>query len=515
MTPRSSGLRIAIGGIFQETSQFLTTRTDLDLWENTYIHHGDDLLQLAGTDCENAGMLSVCEAEGARAVPLLAARCVSGGPSTDGCYRTLKQALLSPLREAAPVDGVLLALHGSMTTVSEDDPEGDLLEAVRQIVGPGVPVVATLDMHAHVTRRMVRQASGLVAFTHYPHDDGFTTGERAARLLFRLLRGPERPVSALAKVPMLTSGIHGMTFGDAPMARLTRRARELEKDPGILSVSVFQVHPYNDLPGLGSGGLVISDNDPELARRLARSLAEEFWSNRHRCECGMMTVAEAVERGRGISGGPVLLVDTADCTGGGAAGDSVALLKELIRIGVREPTLLTVVDPEAASACLEAGVGRRVRLPLGYNLDPRWGRPLQVEGEVGRLLDGAFVYSGGIYGGTRASMGPSAVLRIGAFQVLVTSRPTYEWKTEQFEAAGLDPGQAKFIGVKNPMNFNVAYAGMSKGALVVDTPGPTPASVRHLPYRRMKRPFFPLDPEIPGLQPTVFLSETPASPEPA
>ena len=113
---------------------------------------------------------------------------------------------------------------------------------------------------------------------------------------------------------------------------------------------------------------------------------------------------------------------------------------------------------------------------------------------MARLLDGAFVYSGGIYGGTRASMGPSAVLRIGAFQVLVTSRPTYEWKTEQFEAAGLDPLQAKFIGVKNPMNFNYAYAGISKGALVVDTPGPTPASVRHLPYQRMKRPFFPLDP---------------------
>ena len=507
MVRRSSNLRIAIGGIFQETSQFLTTRTELDLWKNTYIHHGDDLLQLAGTDCENAGMLAVCEAEGAQAVPLLAARCVSGGPSTDDCYRTLKQSLLSPLRKAAHLDGVLLALHGSMTAVSEDDPEGDLLQAVRKIVGHRVPVVATLDMHAHVTPRMVRQASGLVAFTHYPHDDSFSTGERAARLLFRLLRGRERPVAAMAKVPVLTSGIHGMTFGDAPMAHLTRRAREMEQDPGILSVSVFGVHPYNDLPGLGSGGLVISDNDPRLARRLARLLAEEYWDNRYRFECGIMTVAEAVDRGRRIPGGPVLLVDTADCTGGGAAGDSVALLAELIRIGVEEPTLLTVVDPEAAGTCFRAGAGRRVGMPLGYKLDPRWGKPLQVEGEVARLLDGAFVYSGGIYGGTRASMGPSAVLRIGAFQVLVTSRPTYEWKTEQFEAAGLDPLQAKFIGVKNPMNFNYAYAGISKGALVVDTPGPTPASVRHLPYRRMNRPFFPLDPDIPGLQPAVFLSE--------
>lgn len=101
-------------------------------------------------------------------------------------------------------------------------------------------------------------------------------------------------------------------------------------------------------------------------------------------------------------------------------------------------------------------------------------------------------------------MGPSAVLRTGAFQVLVMSKPTYDWKTEQCGAAGLNVRQAKFIGVKNPLNFNFAYAGIPKGALVVDTPGPTPASVRRLPYRRMKRPFFPLDREIPGLRPTVL-----------
>ncbi len=505
MTPRPSGLRIAIGGIFQETSQFLTTRTDLDLWQNTYIHKGNDLLQLAGTDCESAGMLATCEQEGAQPLPLVAARCVSGGPSTDRCYQTLKEFLLSPLRGSAPVDGVLISLHGSMTTVSQDDPEGDLLEAVRQIVGPQVPVVATLDMHAHVTRRMIQQATGLVAFTHYPHDDSFTTGERSADLLFRILRDQVKPVTALAKVPMLTSGINGMTYGDAPMAHLTRRARQMEKDPGVLSVSVFQVHPYNDLPRLGSGGLVITDNDLELARHQATLLAEEFWTRRHQFECEMMTVAEAVDRGRRIPGGPVLMIDTADCTGGGAAGDSVALLKDLLQIGVDEPTLLTVVDPEAARICFQTGVGKPVQLKLGHKLDPRWGQSIEVQGDVGRLLDGTFVYTGGLYGGTPASMGPSAVLRIGAFQVLVMSRPTYDWKNEQFEAAGLDVRQAKFIGVKNPMNFNFAYEGISKGALVVDTPSPTPASVRHLPYRRMQRPFFPLDPEVPGLQPSVLV----------
>jgi microcystin degradation protein MlrC len=392
-----------------------------------------------------------------------------------------------------------------MTTVSEDDPEGDLLAAVRQIIGPRIPVVATLDMHAHVTRQMVRESSALVAFTHYPHDDSFSTGERAAALLFRVLRYPVKPVMALAKVPVLVGGVNGMTFGDAPMAHLTRRARQFEEQPGVLSASVFQVHAYNDLPMLGSGGLVITDNGLDQARQLAGELAQEFWTRRYEFECELMAVGEAIDRGRRIRGGPVLLIDTADCTGGGAAGDSIALLREMLKIGVSESTLLSVVDPEAAQTCFREGPGKAVRLELGHKLDSRWGEPLEARGVVDRLLEGTFVYTGGIYGGTQASMGPSAVLRIGAFQVLVMSKPTYEWRNEQFEAASLDVREAKFIGVKNPMNFNFAYEGISKGALVVDTPGPTPASVRHLPYRRMKRPFFPLDREIPGLQPDLFL----------
>jgi len=497
-------MRIAIGSIFHETSHFLTTCTELDQWRHTYVHEGDELFELAGTDCEVAGMLAACQSEGAEIVPLVAARSVPGAPNSEACYAYLRRALMAPLGAALPVDGVLLALHGSMTVVGQHDPEGDLLGAVRQLVGPDMPVVSSLDIHAHITAPMVDAATALVTFAHYPHDDTYDTGARAAHLLFAALRGQTRPAMAAAKVPMLCGGVCGMTFGDAPLAHLTRRARQLEADPAILSVSVFQVHAQNDLPDMGSGGLVVTDDDPDLARATAVELAQELWQRRHQLEPELVSVATAVERARQLPAGPVLLVDTADCAGGGAAGDSVAVLRQLLDLGVSEPTLLMVVDPEAAEQCHRAGADQPVSLLLGHKLDPSWGESLHVSGTVSRLLDGSFTYTGGAFSGARASMGPSAVLAIGSIRVLIMSTSTYDWADEQFQAAGLDVRQARFVGVKNPMNFNFAYGDVSRGAFILNTPGPTPATVRHLPYRRMQRPFFPLDDDIPGLQPVVL-----------
>ena len=298
-----AGMRIGIGSIFQESNQFAATQTDLSLFRNSYVHEGDALLQLAGTDCEVAGILATCAEEGAQALPLLAARSVSGGALSDACYTELKETLLARLRAAAPLDGLILAMHGSMVTASKLDPEGDLLDAVRRIVGPELPIVMTLDLHAHVTPRMVRQATALVSFTHYPHDDTYSTGERGASLLLRTVQGDVRPVMALAKVPIICGACNGQTFGDGPMAHLNRRARHLETQPAILSVSCFQVHPYNDLPGMGCGSVVVTDNAPALAANEAHALAAEFWERRRAFETEHLPVAEAVARGRQVEGG--------------------------------------------------------------------------------------------------------------------------------------------------------------------------------------------------------------------
>lgn len=493
-------MRIAVGSLFQESNEFVSKHTELDLFQNSYIYEGEDLHLLAPTNTEVAGALAVCRAHDAEVVPLTAAACVPSGSLSKACYKYLRESILAPLREATPVDGVILCLHGSMTVVSEGDPEGDLLAAIREIVGPRVPIVGTLDLHAWITPKMVSATTALIAYTHYPHDDTYSTGERGASLLIATILGEVSPVMAMCTIPLVAAGCNGMTFGDGPMAHLTARARAYEQESAVLSASCCAVHPNNDQPELGSSTVVITDNDIQLASDLAGILAREMWERRHGFVPEIYDVAEAVRRGDSIDGGPVLLVDTADCAGGGAPGDSVALLEQLLKQGVTGRTHIMVVDPSAAEVCAGAGIGTTVSLELGYHVEPKWGKPIQVSGEVENITDGRFRYTGGIYGGTDGMMGTSAVLRIGQTYVLIMSRPTYDWADEQYASVGLDMRLAKYIGVKNPMNYRYAYRDYAKSSFLVDTPGPTPADVRRLPYQRRLRPFFPLDEDIENLE---------------
>src|SRR5215218_3514809 len=348
MTGPASRSRIAIGQISQESNAFVTWRTELTHFQNSYLLEGADVFALADSQTEVAGALAVCQVAGVDIVPLIATRSVSGGPLSSACYSELRARLLARVSEADELDGVFLSLHGSMLADGEDDAEGDLLAAVRSLVGDAIPIVATLDLHANVTQRMIDHATALIAYTHYPHDDACTTGERGARLLLQTVTGEVDPVMVMAKVPMLVAGSNGQTFGDAPMHHFEQRARAWEEDQRVLSVSNLHVHPYLDQPGLGCGGIAIANGDPALAEEIARQIAQGFWKWRLDFMPELYSVSEAVERGRALVG-PVVLVDTADCCGGGAAGDSIAVLRELLALGVEETVYLMVVDPAAAA----------------------------------------------------------------------------------------------------------------------------------------------------------------------
>ena len=500
--PRLPPPRVALGGIFVECNQFGGEPADRARFEQYELRRGSSVLQQ--DQGAVGGMLDVLRGRAACVLPLLVTSTCSAGPVTTECYRELKRELLDDLRRALPIDGVLLALHGSGVVEGLGDLEGDLLRSVREVVGDRVPVVATLDLHAHVTPAMVENADALIAWETYPHKDAYTTGQRGAKMLLGILDGKFRPAMVMAKVPVLTSGCLGHTEGDGPFADLMRFAKSHEGRDGVLSAGVFLVHPYLDLPDLGSGGLVITDGDMEQAARLAEEIARRYWDRRHDLEPQLHTPAEAIRLGLELDGGPVLLVETADCAGGGAAGDSVATLKALLECAGAEPSLAVVVDPSAAAMCHAAGLGADVSLELGHHLDPQWGQPIHVTGRVESLGDGRFQYSGGIWEQTWASMGPSAVLRVGSVRVLIMSQATYDWADEQFRSMGLDPRQAKFVVVKNPMNYRFSYAGLARASFVLDTPGPTPATLRHVQYRQMKRPYFPADAEIPGLKPTLL-----------
>jgi len=501
------GLRIAIGSIIIECNHLGGVPANIERFRRCEFRLGPEVLeQRSGVV---GGVLSVLREWNAEVVPLLVASAYPSGPLTSACYRELKTDLLDRLRRSLPVDGVLLPLHGAAAAEDVGDLEGDLLTAVRRLIGPDVPVVVTLDLHADVTEPMVLCADAMLGWETYPHRDTFETGVRGARMLMEILDGRCRPAMAMAKVPVLVSAIHGGTEGEGPFADVMRFAKSQEGKAGVMSTSAFLVHPYLDLPGMGGGGLVVTNGDPEKAQSLAHEIALMYWARRFDLEPTLYSPAEAISCGCSIDGGPVLLVETADCCGGGAAGDSVATLKALLDSSVDQPALVPVVDPEAAATCHRLGVGREVTLELGYKIDPQWGKPIQVRGTVVTLSDGRFVYGrGGVWENQEASMGPSAVLKVGAVQILVMSLPTYDWADEQFRCVGLDVRGARFIVAKNPMNYRMAYAGIAKAAFVLDTPGPTPPTMRHYRYTHLQRPYFPADRDIPGLSPTVFCRGT-------
>ena len=379
-----------------------------------------------------------------------------------------------------------------------------MIEEVRSIVGPDLPIIGTLDLHAQVTQQMVHFADALVAWETYPHRDAFSTGQRAARLILDVCSGQANPTMAMASVPVITGGFHGSTDGEGPFAELMRYTKSLEAEQGVLSTSLFLGHPYLDMPEMGSGGLVVTDDNEQLAVHLARDVARKYWDRRFDLEPTVETPSEAVAKGLSIDGGPILLIEAADCCGGGAAGDGVATLRALLAAEIEETAIVPVVDAEAAQRCHQQGEEQQIRVPLGHQHDPRWGEPLEITGRVVRLSDGRFQYRGGIWDGVHGNMGPSAVLDVQGVQILVTTYATYDWGDEQYQSMNLDARHAKFVVVKNPMNYRNVYPQIAKAIFVLDTPGPTPVTIRNVRFERLQRPYFPVDEYIPGLKPRVI-----------
>jgi microcystin degradation protein MlrC len=265
--------RVAIGGIFTECSQLGGVPVEIASFERYELYRGEALRQVGSGVVE--GMLQVLQDAHVEIIPLVYASPCPGGPLTAACYTSLKTELFNRLRAAGPVDAVLLPFHGVAAGENAPDLEGDLISAVWRHVGPGVPIVASLDLHAHATAAKVRNADGLVAWETSHHRDVFSTGQRSARLLLDTVAGRCRPTMAMAKVPVLTGGVRGSTDGEDPFALLMRLTKSDEGHHGVLSTSLFLFHPYLDQPEMGSGALVITDNDVAEASRIAGRIAEE------------------------------------------------------------------------------------------------------------------------------------------------------------------------------------------------------------------------------------------------
>lgn len=487
-------MRVAIGELKQETNTFVPRPTTLDDFRAWHLWDGPELIeQSRDTNTEVAGFLDVLEAAGIEVVPTIATFAMSGGPVTTAAYQALRDSLLERLEGARPYDAVLLALHGAMVTEDADDPDGETIEAVRSLIGPDVPLVVSMDLHANLTRRCVAHADAIVGFRTSPHVDQRETGRRAANLLVRQLRGEVRPVMAFVKIPMVTPASTHRHEAPGPFKRLMDAAAAAETGP-ILSASVFTVQPWLDITEMGFATVAVADGDRAAAAATARRLAEEAWAERDAfMETRLVPPAEAIRQALERPNGPVVLSDLADGTGAGSPGDATAVIAALLEADVPKTCLVCVRDPEMAEAAADAGVGAEIDVDLGGKLDNVYNRTIRFEGVVEFAAPAAFRFGGEGYTGVEMDMGQCAVLRDGNVHVLIVSNAVFTVDPAMYRAVGLDPAAAQIVVVKSHIQFRAGYAGLAKEIILLDSPGMSSDHIEELDFRRVERPLFPLD----------------------
>lgn len=492
-------LRIAIGSIMHESHAFSPRRTRLADFESGHLLLGSDLVPFfAGTRTEPAAFLAAGEREGWQCVPLLAARATPNGLVEAEAYRGLQGELVARLQAALPVDGVLLALHGAMGAEGLPDADGDLLAAVRSVVGPDIPVIATLDMHANVTGQMVSATTALIGYQTYPHVDQYERGAEAASLMARTLRGEVRPVTARVSPPALLTSMN-MRTAEGPMAALVGAARALAEEPGILAATVFGGFPYADFPECGPAAVVVADGSAERARSAARRLAREIWRRRKEFRAELLSPREAVRRAQALLGrpgsGPIALVDVADNPASGGTGDTTGLLAAMLEAGFQNAAFGTLYDPESVAQAVQAGVGGTAELQLGGKSAPQFGGPLRVKATVRTLADGRFRNRGPMNHGMEIQMGRTAVVQVGGLQVVLTEFPVAPADPEAFRRVGIDPADLSVLGIKAKNHFRAGYGPFLRQILLVDAPGLATLDLSQVPYTAVRRPVWPLDPD--------------------
>ena len=471
-------MRIALGCMMHESNTFTCLRTGDEAFTITT---GAGFLDVPRW--RKSGIMGIYETlKGANAtvVPLAFARALPSGTVRRETYDRIKQSMLESLQATLPLDGLALALHGSMCVEGLYDPEGDLLEAIRQIVGDDLPIVCALDMHATLTARMIAHADAFSAYRTAPHIDEYETGIRAARMLLDSLHQKRRLTTAFTRIPFLISGEQSETSVD-PAKSLFEALTVYDEQPGIACASYVMGFPWADSPHGGAGALACGwrEDQPAL-QTLSLEMARCFWARRNDFTYSTQALMpeEALNEARRSSLYPVLLSDAGDNPTAGATQDTTGLLRLMLRMGIENAIFACLVDPEALWACQAAQPGSMLSLEVGGGLsgDVREGMALS-----GKLL-ATVQHEGTAY----------AALQAGGIVVVLCDRRCAVYDPEVLRVLGLVPEQYRMLALKTGY-MSPAFQSIGKRAILALTPGDTSLDLTQLPYEKTPRPIYPLD----------------------
>ncbi len=489
-------MRIAVGGIEHETNTYATESMGSTRLDDFQQLRGNEIFSNRGTRTFLGGFLSAVDEAGHEAEPLLWAWAGPSGIIEAPTYEALKSEFIDRLAAALPVDAVAVSMHGAGVVEGIEDLEADLAAAIRATVGPDVPIVVPLDLHGNITPEMGHHIDVMLGVQEYPHTDMFERGVESITLVPALVEGSIRPTTHVERLPLL---LPTSTTDAGPAADIRDRCLAAEKQAGVIDASFFHGFPYTDIGATGASVVVITDNDPELARQIATEIAQEVWARRSDFIVESLTPEVTIElanQALATSGGPVVINDTADNPGGGTPGDGTHLLAAMIEADLEGSCFGFVFDPVTAAAAHAAGVGATIEVRIGGRHGPLHGEPIEATAYVKTLTDGRLVYTSPMLAGVRANLGKSARLTIGYVDVIVTSRRNQTFDPEIFLLHGIDVTTRSIVGLKSSQHFRAGFRDLATTIISADSPGLTTLDVTVFDHPNADGPLWPLDPTV-------------------
>jgi microcystin degradation protein MlrC len=490
--------RVFIAGIFHETHSFSGDITGL---EGFVIHRGAEILARRGDASQVDGFLSVAEREGWEVVP---GTVYTGGASGtvdhavfEDFWSEVKPALEQALAQG--LDAIHLSLHGAMVTSACDDPEGELMARIRAMPGAEkLPMYCVGDLHGTLTPQMGDLSDCMIFYRECPHTDAFDSAVLSSELLARTLKTGVRPKHFVLVTPIVWPPT-GTGTRDGPMRALEDAARRIEKTvPGVLAVNVVGGYSFSNVPYAGVSFSIITEGDDAAAQAALRELAGIAWEMREGGIPKQHDLDQVVREFRPGGKGPVLLVEPADNIGGGAPGDGTDVMRALLKYDVQGAGV-ALADAESVAALANVPIGGKITLPIGGKGSPLDPGPVMLEVELVSRSNGVFELEdkhshlvGSL--GKIINMGPSAVVKHRGLTILLNSKKLPPFDLGQWRSQGINPEDLSMIGVKAAVGHRVAYGKIAAGEFTVNTSGPCTSDITRLPYTKLRRPVFPLDP---------------------
>lgn len=484
-------MRFAVGGFAHETNTFCPGVTELSAFKSEWAEGDDILAKNRGVRTDLGGMIDAADRLGIDLIPTLSTSTEPSATIARHAFDTITSTIISQISAALPVDAVVFGVHGAGSAEGIDDIEGAFLGMIREVIGPDIPLVVTLDLHGNTTQGMVDAADILLYCHEYPHIDMFERGVEAIELAAQLVRGEIKPVMHLARLP-ITFAPSSTFLG--PAKQINERCFEWESRPGVIDCNFTHGFPHTDVSVIGTSILVTTDGDGELARTIAEDVTAFFIENLDGFLQSLPGAVDAIQRALAATELPVVVAEVSDNPGGGAPGDGTHLLRALLAANESKTAFGFIWDPDVAAQAHSAGVGMMIRVKLGGFWDDLHGEPIEADAYVKTLSDGRFPLTNPMGAGRIVDLGPSARLVIGNVDVIVGSERTQTLDPGPFLLHGIDVTAYRVLAIKSQQHFRGGFAGIAGTIIRCDTPGLTTVNLENLPYQRIPRPIWPLDP---------------------